>query len=505
MRKLIFLIFLALLVAYAKAQSIPVFNEKDSTIIKGMIKFYDPVNDEKMISFRAKDLAGKSISHTSFINRDGSFRCSILQPFAGNFGFIYKKIYTEIYGEPGEEIGLTIHNNRIDSTRNLPVIFEITGKSSPISRGMLLFNNEKSTSLAQEQEPNSGDKGMTDEEFSMKTRNFRDKEMGRLNDFLEKHHLKGNIVLKNWLINKIVYSAASDIVFNPFLRSNPTMTPAKLIEFLGDLPVYREGAFHNSEYYRFLQSLSTSVQICVNTNPSYRSQIRASGNNGYPVYLKQIDSLELAPSIKEMLYYATYHVAMDDKIAAENAFRFQNLFDKNIQSSYLKKEMVRSSDAWAKKTVQVDILDKIRRFATTESIRQRLMGILETATKNRYAFIDFWGSWCAPCMGEMPYYSAFIDTCRNKPVNFLFLSCQTSDADAKQTKEKFGINATFINLSDDEIQVLNQIIGFTSYPSHFVLAPGGMLIGRYNSSVALAMRNRTSETKEPIQLFSLIK
>ena len=208
---------------------------------------------------------------------------------------------------------------------------------------------------------------------------------------------------------------------------------------------------------------------------------------------------------KEMVYYITYDGAMTYKISAENALKYQARFDENIQVPYLKKEMSRVREKWTSELVQVDIIGKIRNFQTTEAIRKHLISVIEMATKDKYAFVDFWGSWCAPCMGEMPYYAAMIDTLRNKPVNFLFLSSQTSEADAKQTKKKFGINASFINLSDDEINVLNQVFGFTSYPSHFVLAPGGMLLGRYDGSVASAARNRTATVKEPIHLFSLIK
>lgn len=117
---------------------LPLFNNKDSTIITGIVKFYDPLKDDQMISFRVKYLTGRYIAYSALINHDGSFHCSILQPYRGDFGVKYKRIYTNLYSLPGEKVGLIIHNDKIDSTGNLPAIFEVTGNSSSVSKGILM-------------------------------------------------------------------------------------------------------------------------------------------------------------------------------------------------------------------------------------------------------------------------------------------------------------------------------------------------------------------------------
>lgn len=506
MRILLFLILFGFLAMNGYSQTdLPLFNNKDSTIITGIVKFYDPLKDDQMISFWVKDLTGRSIAYSALINHDGSFRCSILQPYSGDFSVIHKRIYTNLYSSPGEKVRLIIHNDNIDSTGNLPAIFEVTGKSSSVSKGILLYNFEQASASAKEPLPKMNDKSLSDEEFAMQTRNYAQKKLMGLDTFLERNNLKNNQVLQNWLTNTITYSAAHDILFHPFQgKLNTSMSPVKLKELIGDIPFSREGSFHNSKYYAFLDLLAGVIQICVNFNPAFEPATNKFGKNGYPVYLMQVDNLQLPIPVNEMLYFDIYNMAFKNKITTENILKFKDLYFEKVQSSYLKNNMIQLRNSLTKEILATNIIEKIQNFATTDIIKNHLINLIGTATKDKYVFIDFWGSWCPPCMAEMSNYAALIDTMRNKPINFLFLSYQTEDKSVNQTKKKFGINASFNNLSDDEINVLTQIFGFTTYPSHFLVAPGGILITRYNQPIDIAARNKELSKKNPIDLFSLI-
>ena len=96
--------------------------------------------------------------------------------------------------------------------------------------------------------------------------------------------------------------------------------------------------------------------------------------------------------------------------------------------------------------------------------------------KGRYVYIDFWGTWCKPCMVEMPHYKKLIEEANGKPISFLFLAVETNEKDAESVKEKYKIPGKFISLNKEETAIANKLMEFTTYPSRFLLDPEGNII-----------------------------
>ena len=122
-----------------------------------------------------------------------------------------------------------------------------------------------------------------------------------------------------------------------------------------------------------------------------------------------------------------------------------------------------------------DVRERILTAKSDDASKNRLAQLLEQK-KDRYLFIDFWGSWCAPCMSEMPHYPAFMDSLKTLPIDFVFFSVDTKDDAVAQQNKKLGNQAIFINLTDNEARLMNNVFGFSSYPSHFMVGPGNKLL-----------------------------
>lgn len=125
--------------------------------------------------------------------------------------------------------------------------------------------------------------------------------------------------------------------------------------------------------------------------------------------------------------------------------------------------------------VRYDIAERLRSLPTSNTSKEKILHILENE-KGAALFIDFWGSWCAPCMAELPYYPQVITAFKGLPLKFIFFSVETTDRKMLEIRQKYGIEGTFINLSRDEADIMNKIFDFSSYPHHFLVNAKGMVI-----------------------------
>jgi thiol-disulfide isomerase/thioredoxin len=95
--------------------------------------------------------------------------------------------------------------------------------------------------------------------------------------------------------------------------------------------------------------------------------------------------------------------------------------------------------------------------------------------KNHWLVLDFWGTWCPPCRGEMPDINAFNKELKDGKytgINFLSVACRDNAENVKAyfATNKFEIPAAMAN---DTIEKLYKIAG---YPSKILISPEGKML-----------------------------
>jgi thiol-disulfide isomerase/thioredoxin len=95
--------------------------------------------------------------------------------------------------------------------------------------------------------------------------------------------------------------------------------------------------------------------------------------------------------------------------------------------------------------------------------------------KNKWLVIDFWGTWCAPCRGEMPEINAFnqeINDGKHQGITFMSIACRDSETNVKSyfAANKFDLPAV---MSDGNIEKQYAISG---YPSKIIVSPNGKML-----------------------------
>ncbi|TDQ08791.1 TlpA family protein disulfide reductase [Pedobacter metabolipauper] len=452
--------------------------KEDSIRIKGTIAGYQPGQTESYVKFSVCDPDGTSNRIAVAIQPDGSFDAVLARPVKGDIGLNYKEAYISVYAEPGKELSVAIDEKQMDFGKPNSNVFLVAGELAGISNAMIRFQSEFN------QHPfllkaDAGYKEQSETTFALNRQAQLKEEL----QFFEAYVLKkrvGNQTFVVWQRNHLIYSAAKDIMyFAGSAKPKFEISVPQLYQLLDQIPVNSLTAWNNSAYYEFLSLLSATQMILINMNPMYDDLKKNNGFNTLTLRLNHID--QIAKGLTRQLLYA------DNYFSAEQAGMSRGRMDSTVHNVYLKKRMIEKDNAADHVFKPYPVLEKIKSSNASIPVKKKLADIF-MKTRGSNLYLDFWGDWCAPCMQEMPNYPKLIQALKHKPIRFIFFAVRTTEDQMHHVQEKFKINADFIYLSNDEATVMNTILGFHAYPSHFLIDAAGMLVDTNPGYLAEAER-----------------
>ena len=97
--------------------------------------------------------------------------------------------------------------------------------------------------------------------------------------------------------------------------------------------------------------------------------------------------------------------------------------------------------------------------------------------RGKVVLLDFWASWCGPCIGNLPYLKKIKKETADLPVVFVNLSLDTSDAAWRKAIEEHGIEGVHVRsgVSGSGPAVDYNVRGI---PAYFLVDPQGMVLKR---------------------------
>ena len=121
---------------------------------------------------------------------------------------------------------------------------------------------------------------------------------------------------------------------------------------------------------------------------------------------------------------------------------------------------------------EAPILDRRYGFANKASLSQYV-------EKNKIVLLDFWASWCAPCINELPNLKAAYSKFKSKGFEIVSVSVDDGTEEWIQAVKDNGMNWVQLwNGNDDIANSAAAMYSITAIPATFLIDADGTIIGR---------------------------
>ncbi|MDW5290374.1 TlpA family protein disulfide reductase [Formosa sp. PL04] len=106
---------------------------------------------------------------------------------------------------------------------------------------------------------------------------------------------------------------------------------------------------------------------------------------------------------------------------------------------------------------------------------EELLSNIKTAFNDKALILDFWATWCAPCLGDMPYSKKLHDEFKSEPIEFVYL-CTSNGSDIEKWKTKIielEMGGTHLFIESSIENELMELFSFSGFPSYAFIDKSG--------------------------------
>ncbi len=102
--------------------------------------------------------------------------------------------------------------------------------------------------------------------------------------------------------------------------------------------------------------------------------------------------------------------------------------------------------------------------------------------QGKVTIVDFWGTWCAPCIAEIPEYNRFYGEYKDKGVSFLALAADSGTVDeVRAAAKRLGITYPVAVPTWDELDLFGNLEAF---PTTMIFDAKGKLAKEFVGTAA---------------------
>jgi len=461
-------------------------------IIAGKILNQDKYPDNYTIKVFENNLVNSMGNyHTAFIENNGTFKITFKKSFKSDVYLIYGKMVTLFVG-PGDSIFVEFDANEFldkdskDFYKMETLKFEGNNKqfNEEIKRFQYqIYNNQIFLEAAE----NEGT--MLPEEFRsyLEKRKFNNIQL--LDSLIHKDGLSSDFI--EWANLSIKYRFGMELFhytwYYPFKNNNGKKffevidIPNSFYQAIKEISLNNEDAikcsyfnnfiheyymtntYYNSSFFQKDQETKGKFRMTESFQPEFEKLIQHIKKDFKGVALEILLSqriYDLLDSYKRIDIFEKLYPVYKGQLRSG----FCKIIDEKYSELKLKEQNPIKNESLSKQSNNI------------ETVANNVLDEIIEKNKGKVLYIDFWATWCGPCLMEFENSKSVAKIFENKNIEFVYLCVKSEKENWEEKLREYKLTGSQYLLNDSEYDILSQKFQVVGIPHYVLIDKNGKVI-----------------------------
>lgn len=173
--------------------------------------------------------------------------------------------------------------------------------------------------------------------------------------------------------------------------------------------------------------------------------------------------------------------------------RFRDVREKYITEPFLKEPLDKSYVEVKARLENPDIYTNMVLKDVANSSAAQVMDSIMQSNKGKVIYIDFWATWCAPCLGEFPNSKTLHKDLEGKDVAFVYICIESDEPKWKATLDKYQLEGQHYLLDKKQGSEMRDIFDIKGIPFYVLVGKDGVIQGTGSHLRPLSVQGKIEE------------
>lgn len=409
------------------------------------------------------EIEGKT--YIAFIDKtSGSFRFEIEIAYPQDVDIEYNKML-KVYVAPGDSLCINFDNS-FDTCQKSDEIkhVEFLGSHSLMNKTIQRFDDfmgENSFNLECD--------GKSIEQYKEALSDSIKVQKDKLTQFIEQNNPSEEFV--NWASADIIYHNANFLInYMFYLHMNNKPFDSKLFDNT-IFPVTNEKALvtssyrlHLNQYFVFKYFMDSTAQNAINKKDFY---------TGFNFALNSIVKNEPSGLSRDILVNDLFYRCLTEDPSACVKLKSENI--SYISDNFLRQEFEKHFNATVDQPKSVEFIGQSN---SKDSILGDIFNDIGARSRGKVIYVDFWATWCGPCLSEFPYSHKLQDLYKGEKIEFVNICMESSKDNWENAIKSLKLSGNQYYLNKLQSEILKNKYQIPHFPTYFLISKKGLLINR---------------------------